>query len=92
MARFPALRFSYIFCLVLAVQAAEKDETLTRYSRDSSLNDTALRDKLDSIISMLGKLNSKIDEQEQRIAVLSSKVSNIDCKKEPKKGTYNCKE
>ncbi|KAJ7388057.1 hypothetical protein OS493_040124 [Desmophyllum pertusum] len=57
----------------------DRYEGRTRYSRRSSATDTELMNKLDSIVSLLGKLNDKIDSQEQRIAVLSRQVSNINC-------------
>lgn len=81
-----SMRLLFGFFFIFAVQSADHFERRTRSSRRSSLTDSELRNKLDSIISMLGKLNSKIDEQEQRLAVLSRKVNNIDCKGEPKKG------
>lgn len=84
-----ALRIFIGFCFVFVVHSADHYERRTRYSRRSSLTDSELRNKLDSIISLIGKLNDKIDEQEQRIAVLSRKVTSIDCNAEPPKGTLN---
>lgn len=70
--------FGSVF-LAFVVQGTDSYEGRTRYSRRSSATDTELKNKLDSIVSMLGKLNDKIDSQEQRIAVLSRQVSNINC-------------
>ena len=73
---------------MLVAQTADHYERKKRHTRATSLTDSELRNKLDSIISMVGKLNDKIDEQEQRIAVLSRKVSDIECNGEPKKGMF----
>lgn len=84
------------FFLAFVVQAADHFERRTRYSRNAALIDTKLENKLDSIMSLLGKLNDKIDSQEQRIAVLSRQVSNIKCNGEQRQGndtvheTHNC--
>lgn len=73
---------------MLVAQTADHYERKKRHPRATSLTDSELRNKLDSIISMVGKLNDKIDEQEQRIAVLSRKVSDIECNGTPKKGMF----
>ena len=69
------------FFFVFGVQSADHYERRTRPSHRSSLTDTDLKNKLDSIMSLIGKLNGKIEEQEQRIEVLSRKVANanIEC-------------
>ena len=86
MARLFLLRIFLGLLLVLLAQTADHYERKKRHPRATSLTDSELRNKLDSIISMVGKLNDKIDEQEQRIAVLSRKVSDIECNGTPKKG------
>ena len=73
---------------MLVAQTADHYERKKRHPRATSLTDSELRNKLDSIISMVGKLNDKIDEQEQRIAVLSRKVSDIECNGTRKKGMF----
>ena len=88
MARLFLLRIFLGLLLVLVAQTADHYERKKRHTRATSLTDSELRNKLDSIISMVGKLNDKIDEQEQRIAVLSRKVSDIECNGEPKKGMF----
>ena len=80
------------FFFVFGVQSAYH-ERRTRSSHRSSLTDTELKNKLDSIMSLIGKLNGKIEEQEQRIAVLSRKVTNANiecsrwCNRNSTKGT-----
>lgn len=64
------------FFFVFGVQSADHYERRTRSSHRSSLTDIELKNKLDSIMSLIGKLNGKIEEQEQRIAVLNRKVTN----------------
>ena len=88
MARLFLLRIFLGLLLVLVAQTADHYERKKRHPRATSLTDSELRNKLDSIISMVGKLNDKIDEQEQRIAVLSRKVSDIECNGTPKKGLF----
>lgn len=78
--------------LAFVVQAADHSDRRTRYSRSSALTDTELKNKLDSIMSLLGKLNDKIDSQEQRIAVLSRQVSNVKCNGEQKQGNDTVRE
>lgn len=73
---------------MLVAQTADNYERKKRHPRATSLTDSELRNKLDSIISMVGKLNDKIDEQEQRIAVLSRKVSDIECNGTTKEGMF----
>lgn len=73
---------------MLFAKTADHYERKKRHPRATSLTDSELRNKLDSIISMVGKLNDKIDEQEQRIAVLNRKVSDIECNGEPQKGMF----
>lgn len=76
--------------IAFVVEGADYYEGRTRHPRRSPLTDTELKNKLDSIVSMLGKLNDKIDSQEQRIAVLSRQVGNINCNGEQGKGNTNC--
>jgi len=73
-----------LFIAFVDVQGADHYEGRTRLSRRST--DTELKNKLDSIVSMLGKLNDKIDSQEQRIAALSRQVGNINCNGQQSKG------
>ena len=88
MAGFPVPFMLFLFFIaVVYVQGADHYERRTRLSRRST--DTELKTKLDSIVSMLGKLNDKIDSQEQRIAALSRRVGNIDCNGEHSKGNRN---
>lgn len=75
------------FIAFFNVQAADHYEGRTRRSRRST--DKELKSKLDSIVSMLGKLNDKIDSQEKRIAALSRRVGNINCNGEQRKGNRN---
>ena len=81
MAGFHTMRIFVGVFFVFGVQSADHYERRTSSSHRSSLNDTELKNKLDSILSLIGKLNGKIEEQEQRIAVLSRKVTNanIEC-------------
>lgn len=76
----------FLAFVVQGLQGADHYEKRTRHTRRSVLTDTELKSKLDSIVSLLGKLNDKIDSQEQRIAVLSRQVSNINCNGEQRKG------
>ena len=76
------------FVAFVDVQGVDHYIGRTRLSRRST--DTELKNKLDSIVSMLGKLNDKIDLQEQRIAALSRQVGNINCNGEQSKGNRNC--
>lgn len=73
-----------LFIAFVDVQGVDHYEGRTRLSRRST--DTELKNKLDSIVSMLGKLNDKIDSQEQRIAALSRQVGNINCNGQQSKG------
>jgi len=73
-----------LFIAFFGAQGADHYEGRTRLSRRST--DTDLKNKLDSIMSMLGKLHAKIDSQEQRIAALSRQVGNINCNGEQSKG------
>ena len=75
------------FIAFFNVQGADHYEERTRRSRRST--DTALKNKLDSIVSMLGKLNDKIDSQEKRIAALSRQVGSINCNGGQNKGNRN---
>ncbi|CAH3043477.1 unnamed protein product [Porites lobata] len=90
MARLFLLRIFLGLLLVLVAQTADHYERKKRHPRATSLTDSELRNKLDSIISMVSKLNDKIDEQEQRIAVLSRKVSDIECNGTAKKVPRDC--
>ncbi|XP_020601876.1 microfibril-associated glycoprotein 4-like [Orbicella faveolata] len=77
-----------LFIAFVDVQGADHYEGRTRLSRRST--DTELKNKLDSIVSMLGKLNDKIDSQEQRIAALSRQVGNINCNGQQSKVPRDC--
>ena len=77
-----------VFIALVDVQGADRYEGRTRLPRRST--DAGLKNKLDSIVAMLGKLNDKIDSQEQRIAALSRQVGNINCNGEQSKGNRNC--
>lgn len=82
MAGFSVTIIVFGFFLAFVVQGADHTDGRKRHSRRSVrgvLTDTELKNSLDSIVSLLGKLNDKIDSQEQRIAVLSRQVSNINC-------------
>ena len=79
------------FFITVIVQGADFDqyERKTRRSRRSPVTNEDLEIKLDSIMSMLGKLNDKIDSQERRISVLSRQVSNVNCDGESRQGREN---
>lgn len=77
-----------LFIYFVDIQGADHYEGRTRLSRRST--NTELKNKLDSIVSMLGKLNDKIDSQERRIAALSRQVGDINCNGEQSKGNRNC--
>lgn len=79
MAGFSVTIIVFGFFLAFVVQGADHTDGKRRHSRRSVLTDTELKNSLESIVSLLGKLNDKSDSQEQRIAVLSRQVSNINC-------------
>lgn len=80
------------FFITNIVQGTDFDhyERKTHRSRRSSVTNADLEIKLDSIISMLGMLNDKIDSQERRISVLSRQVSNVNCNGESRQVPRDC--
>lgn len=80
------------FFIANIVQGTDFDhyERKRHRSRRSPVTNADLETKLDSIISMLGMLNDKIDSQERRISVLSRQVSNVNCNGESRQGRKNC--